>query len=124
MESLFKLWSDSQGNDPKNQTFAPPQLTYFLNTIIRTATVAYSLSFCEYVINRFYREKKKTSSLSKEAWDVGKKGQKPSWIIYENLSDKDDVPKDERESALEFSPHCGETIFEPYETLSPATSID
>ena len=114
MEALCKLWSDSQGNDPKNKKFAPPQLTYFLNTIIRTATVAYSLSFCEHVINRFCKEKQKTSKITKEAWDVGEKGQKPSWIIYENLSDKDDVPTDERKSALEFSPHCEETIFEPF----------
>ena len=111
METLCKLWSDSQGNDPKNKKFAPPQLTYFINTIIRTATVAYSLSFCEYVINRFCKERLKTSKLNKEVWDVGEKGQQPSRIIYNNLVDHDDVPGEERDPTLEFSPHCEEPIF-------------
>jgi len=35
MEALCKLWKGSQGNDPRNKKFAPPQLTYFINTIYK-----------------------------------------------------------------------------------------
>jgi PncC family amidohydrolase len=103
MPQLCKMWIDAQ---PDNKSFAPPQLTYYINKIIRSATVAYALNYCKYILDK--TTKKQKGTLEREVWDTT---QKPSWIIEANLDNTGEIPKGYIAPELDFSPGCETPVF-------------